>query len=97
MHTSERRDLIEDVLRAEFGFDGLVMTDWLIAQMKDKRALHPIADPVRIPASGNDVLMPGTKADCKAVLNALRSGALNRDQVRRNVSRLIRLARELNA
>ena len=97
VHTSERRDLIEDVLRAEFGFDGLVMTDWLIAQMKDKRALHPIADPARIPASGNDVLMPGTKADCKAVLNALRSGALNRDQVRRNVSRLIRLARELNA
>ena len=97
VHTSERRDLIEDVLRAEFGFDGLVMTDWLIAQMKDKRALHPIANPARIPASGNDVLMPGTKADCKAVLDALRSGALDRDQVRRNASRLIRLVRELNA
>ena len=97
VHTSERRDLIEDILRAEFGFDGLVMTDWLIAQMKDKRARHPIAHPERIPASGNDVLMPGTKGDCKSILNALRSGALDRDQVRRNVSRLIRLARELNA
>ena len=97
VHTSERRDLIEDVLRAEFGFDGLVMTDWLIAQMKDKRALHPIADSAKIPASGNDVLMPGTKGDCRSILNALRSGSLDRDQVRRNVSRLIRLARELNA
>ena len=97
MHTSERRDLIEDILRAEFGFDGLVMTDWLIAQMKDKHALHPIAHPERIPASGNDVLMPGTKGDCQSILSALRSGALDRDQVRRNVSRLIRLARELNA
>ena len=96
VHTSERRDLIEDVLRAEFGFDGLVMTDWLIAQMKDKRARNPIAHPERIPASGNDVLMPGTKGDCKSILNALRSGVLDRDQVRRNVSRLIRLARELN-
>ena len=96
VHTSERRDLIEDVLRAEFGFDGLVMTDWLIAQMKDRRALHPIADSARIPASGNDVLMPGTKGDYKSILNALHSGALDRDQVRRNVSRLIRLARELN-
>ena len=96
VHTSERRDLIEDILRAEFGFDGLVMTDWLSAQMKDKRALHPIADSARIPASGNDVLMPGTKGDCRSILNALRSGALDRDQVRRNVSRLIRLARELN-
>ena len=97
VHTSERRDLIEDILRAEFGFDGLVMTDWLIAQMKDKRAKHPIAHPERIPSSGNDVLMPGTKGDCQSILNALRSGALDRDQVRRNVSRLIRLARELNA
>ena len=97
VHTSERRDLIEDVLRAEFGFDGVVMTDWLIAQMKDKRAAHSVADPAKIPASGNDLVMPGTKADCQRVLNALRSGALDRDQVRRNVSRLIRLARELNA
>ncbi|MBQ3263249.1 MAG: glycoside hydrolase family 3 C-terminal domain-containing protein [Oscillospiraceae bacterium] len=96
VHTSERRDLIEDVLRAEFGFDGLVMTDWLIAQMKDKRAAYPIASPARIPASGNDVVMPGTKGDCKCILNALRSGELDRDQVRRNVSRLIRLARELS-
>ena len=87
----------EDVLRAEFGFDGVVMTDWLIAQMKDKRAAHSVADPAKIPASGNDLVMPGTKADCQRVLNALRSGALDRDQARRNVSRLIRLARELNA
>lgn len=97
VHTSERRDLIEDVLRAEFGFDGVVMTDWLIAQMKDKRSAHPIAHPGKIPASGNDVLMPGTKADYRSILNALRSGALERDQLQRNVSRLICLARELNA
>ena len=97
VHTSERRDLIEDVLRAEFGFDGLVMTDWLIAQMKDRHAVHPIANPEKIPAAGNDILMPGTKGDYRLVLQALRSGALDRDQVRRNISRLIRLARDLNA
>ena len=97
VHTSERRDLIEDVLRAEFGFDGLVMTDWLIAQMKDRHAVHPIANPEKIPAAGNDILMPGTKGDYRLVLQALRSGALDRDQVRRNVSRLIRLSRELHA
>ena len=27
IHTSERRDLIEDILRAEFGYQGIVMTD----------------------------------------------------------------------
>ena len=28
-HTSQRRDIIEDYLRSECGFDGVVMTDWL--------------------------------------------------------------------
>ena len=97
VHTSERRDLIEDVLRAEFGFRGLVMTDWLIAGMSDKSARHPTARRARIPAAGNDVVMPGSTGDYRAVLTALQTGALSREQVRRNVSRLIRLARELNA
>ena len=29
-HTAERRDLSEDVLRSEFGFAGIIMTDWVI-------------------------------------------------------------------
>ena len=94
-HTSERRDLVEDVLRAEFGFRGLVMTDWLVAQMKNRAARYPIANPAAIPASGNDVLMPGTAADARAILSAMERGALDRNQVRQNVSRLIRLARRL--
>ena len=28
-HTSEHRELLEDVLRCEFEFDGIVMTDWV--------------------------------------------------------------------
>ena len=94
-HTSERRDLVEDVLRAEFGFRGLVMTDWLVAQMKNRAARYPIANPAAIPASGNDVLMPGTAADARAIERAVERGALDRNQVRQNVSRLIRLARRL--
>ena len=33
VHSSERRDLLEDVLRAEFGYRGIVMTDWIIMPM----------------------------------------------------------------
>lgn len=29
VHTSERRDLTEDILRSEYGYQGIVMTDWV--------------------------------------------------------------------
>ena len=33
VHTSERRDICVDILRSEWGYEGLVMTDWLISAM----------------------------------------------------------------
>ena len=95
VHTSERRDLIEDILRAEFGFGGFVMSDWLIFGMNDKRAAHPFASAEKIPAAGNDVLMPGGKRDCKRIRNALKNGTLDREQAQKNVTRLLRVARYL--
>ena len=95
VHTSERRDLIEDILRAEFGFGGFVMSDWLIFGMNDKRAAHPFASAEKIPAAGNDVLMPGGKRDCKRIRNALKNGTLGREQAQKNVTRLLRVARYL--
>ena len=95
VHTSERRDITENVLRAEFGFRGLVMTDWVMASMKNKASRYPVADAAKIPASGNDVMMPGSPRDYRRILRALRRGDLDRDRVQKNVSRLIALVRRL--
>lgn len=94
-HTSQRRDITEDVLRAEFGFRGLVMTDWVMASMKNKASRYPTADAAKIPASGNDVMMPGSPRDYRRILRALRKGTLDRNQLRQNASRLIALVRRL--
>ena len=95
IHTSQRRDITEDVLRAEFGFRGLVMTDWVMASMKNKASRYPTADAAGIPASGNDVMMPGSSRDFRRIYRAVRRGALDRDQLRKNVSRLLALVRRL--
>ena len=64
-HTSVKRELLTDILRGEFGFDGFVMSDWGAAgSMTDKVG------------AGNDVNMPGNETDPADVLAAYRSGLI---------------------
>jgi len=95
-HTSEMRDLTEDYLRAECGFLGIVMTDWLVAMMQTSGANgYPAARASEIAAAGGDLIMPGCRQDVDGILAALADGTLSRDQVRANVSRTVRMVRRL--
>ena len=94
-HTAERRDLSEDVLRCEFGFKGIVMTDWVIALMTSKQDIHPAVKPQKVAAAGGDIFMPGCKADFKNMMKGLRDGTLTRNQLQINATRIYRMAKEL--
>ncbi|MCR5229318.1 MAG: glycoside hydrolase family 3 C-terminal domain-containing protein [Solobacterium sp.] len=52
IHTSSRYDLLTDVLRGEWGFDGFVMTDW-----------DGASDRIEDLAAGNDIIMGGYTTD----------------------------------
>lgn len=71
-HTSQRRDLIMTCLRGEWGFQGLVMTDWVVSAMAGamKTKYLPACASGSIKA-GNDILMPGSPIDYKDLMNAL--------------------------
>lgn len=71
IHTSERSDLLKTVVRGEWGYDGLIMTDWVVSAMAGKGKYRP-ARPVPTIKAGNDVFMPGGPADYKALMKALR-------------------------
>ncbi|MCR4751526.1 MAG: glycoside hydrolase family 3 C-terminal domain-containing protein [Eubacterium sp.] len=81
-YCSENKWLLTDVLRKEWGFDGLVMTDW--------GAIH---DRVKSLQAGLDLEMPGDTAICrKRILDGIQSGALSMqdlDQAVRNVLKLV--------
>lgn len=95
-HTAQMRGLIEDVLRSEFGFDGIVMTDWLVRGMiHNDRDTHAPVQPEMTAAAGNDLYMPGCKADFDDMLKGLREGTLTRKQMEINVSRVYRMAKKL--
>ncbi|MBQ6450881.1 MAG: glycoside hydrolase family 3 C-terminal domain-containing protein [Solobacterium sp.] len=95
IHTSEHRGLIEDVLRSEYRFDGVVMTDWLIAGTVKKGSKYRAADAGEIAMAGGDLVMPGSRADYDKVLAKIRESKENRLQAEQNAERLIRLVRTL--
>ena len=74
-YVNNSRELVTDVLRSEWGFDGVVMTDWFATG----RGLGSHALCI---AAGNDLIMPGTPAAEKEILKAVKTGIITRDQVR---------------
>ena len=81
-YCSQNKWLMADVLRKEWGFDGLVMTDW--------GAMH---DRIKSLRAGLDLEMPGDTAICrKWILDGVKDGSLPvevLDEAVRNVLTLV--------
>lgn len=73
-HTFADYDLCMKVLRGEWGFDGLVMTDWTASEKNHGEHISCIL-------SGNDLIMPGHPKAKKELRKALKSGRLSRSDL----------------
>ncbi|RZJ36808.1 MAG: glycoside hydrolase family 3 protein, partial [Chryseobacterium sp.] len=90
VYTSDSKDLLTEVLRNEWGFKGIVMTDWFggfpgFESIKD----GGLSDVVKQMNAGNDLLMPGILAQKKVLLEALNSGKLSQEVANLNVKRIL--------
>ena len=83
IYTSNLYDLLTRVLRHEWGFDGVVMTDWLATA-------KGVADAALCLKTGNDLIMPGTKRDKKLILKALKKGLISENDLRRSAANVVR-------
>ena len=79
-YTSESEHLLTGVLRKDWGFEGLVMTDWFGGK-----------DVVAQISAGNDLLEPGTKRQWNALIEGHENGTLSEEAIDRSVSRILRL------
>ena len=97
-HTAESADLCGAILRREFGFKGIIMTDWVVGNgiMNSKQDIHPAVKPQLVAAAGGDLFMPGCKADYDNILKGLADGDLTRKQLEINASRIYRMAKQLS-
>ena len=76
-------DLCTKVLRNEWGFDGVVMTDWFSTKGKGGRNALAMQ-------AGNDLIMPGLGGNKKDILNGVRTGTISEEDVRRCCGNVIR-------
>lgn len=79
-YASESEDLLEGILRGEWGFKGMVMTDWFGGR-------NPIAQM----QAGNDLLEPGVIGQVNAIVEAVKNGQLSEKTLDRNIRRILEL------
>jgi len=73
--TSESHDLLTTILRDEWGYKGLVMTDWFGGTDPVWRGGH--TDRGANIWAGNDLIEPGMDKDVKEIVDAVKSGKLD--------------------
>lgn len=76
-------DLCAKVLRNEWGFDGVVMTDWFSTNKGQ-------ADSALAMKVGNDLIMPGGKYYKKEILEGVKSGRITEEDVRRCCANVVK-------
>ncbi|MGN1020160.1 MAG: glycoside hydrolase family 3 protein [Aristaeellaceae bacterium] len=84
VHTANSYDLCTCAARCEYGFDGLIMTDWGTTY-KDEACTA--AGCIR---AGNDSVMPGTPMDQENLRQELAAGTLTLAELKRCIARLVR-------
>ena len=87
VHAANSRDLCTVVARGEWGFGGVIMSDWNTTVPADG------SKPWKCAWAGNDVIMPGNLNDEADIRHALASGELSECDIRASAGRVIELAR----
>jgi len=80
VYVPQSKKLLTDVLRGEWDFGGVVMTDWWGGD-----------DAVEQMRAGNDLIMPGEEEDVAAIEKAVQDGDLEESTLDTNVRRVLRI------
>ena len=77
-YTQQSHDLLTGILRDEWGYEGIVMTDW-----------GNKAGTVNAVQAGNDLMEPGADSESQRIVEAVNNGTLDVADLDRNVKRML--------
>lgn len=90
VHAANSRDLCTVVAREEWGFQGVIMSDWNTTVPEDGSI------PWKCAAAGNDIIMPGNCDDDENIRQAYAQGELTEKEIRECAGRIIALVKKLS-
>lgn len=77
-YTQQSHGLLTTILRDEWGFDGIVMTDWGTKQ-----------GTVKAVKAGNDLMEPGMQVEIDRIIAAVKAGEISQEQLDKNVRNML--------
>ena len=84
-YTANHGELLNGILRNEWGFEGLVMTDWNSCGNTGN------GNPALCVPAGNDLVMPGSAYDQEMILEALKKGEIRTEVLRSAAARVLKV------
>ena len=89
VYASANEDLLTTVLRDEWDYKGIVMTDWFGGYPGFESIQDSVSDVVAQIEAGNDLLMPGAEKQKAALVKALKEGKVNEEAINTSLKRIL--------
>lgn len=90
VHAANSKELCTTIARGEWGFDGVIISDWNTTVPEDGSI------PWKCVEAGNDIIMPGNEKDAQNIREAYEEGKLSEERIRCSAERVLKLIWKLN-
>ena len=90
VHAANCEDTCTKVARCEWGFQGMIMTDWTTTELGEDCTASGCM------RAGNDLVMPGAFSDRDNLNQELADGTLSMDDLKACISRLVNIIWQSN-
>lgn len=90
VHAANNKDICTNIAREEWGFEGVIMSDWHTTAPQDGSV------PWKCVEAGNDIIMPGSYKDDENIRKAYEEGKLSEEVIRRSAGRVIRMVQNFS-
>ncbi|MBS6560324.1 MAG: glycoside hydrolase family 3 C-terminal domain-containing protein [Clostridiales bacterium] len=89
VHAANSKDLCTVIAREEWGFNGVIMSDWNTTVPEDGSI------PWKCVGAGNDIIMPGNREDDENIREAYKTGKLSEEEIRECAGRILEMVNKL--